>query len=65
LAGAAAPAGALDALVVVFVVAALLIAPSPGVLYRIDQCSRLVGYGLGSDVENGSAPASGPGGGIG
>jgi cytochrome d ubiquinol oxidase subunit II len=49
LADAAAPSGALDALLVVFVVAALLIAPSLAVLYHLDQRSRLVGHGLGSN----------------
>jgi cytochrome d ubiquinol oxidase subunit II len=46
---AAAPAGALEALLVVFVVAAVLIAPSLALLYSLDQRSRLVVHGLGSD----------------
>jgi cytochrome d ubiquinol oxidase subunit II len=45
LADAAAPAGALDALLVVFVVAALLIAPSIALLYALTQRSRLSGHG--------------------
>ncbi len=49
LAAAAAPAGALEALLVVFVIAALVIAPSLALLYRLDQGSRLEGHGLGSD----------------
>jgi cytochrome d ubiquinol oxidase subunit II len=49
IADAAAPAGALDALLVVFVIAALVIAPSLALLYRLDQGSRLEGHGLGSD----------------
>jgi cytochrome d ubiquinol oxidase subunit II len=44
IAQAAAPAGALDALLVVFVVAALVIAPSLGFLYVLDQRSRLVSH---------------------
>ena len=50
LADAAAPAGSLDALLIVFVLAALLIAPSLALLYLLDQRSRLSGHGLGSDV---------------
>lgn len=50
LADAAAPAGALDALLVVFVVAALVIGPSLGVLYLLDQRNRLAGHGLGTDL---------------
>ena len=65
LADAAAPGGALDALVIVFVVAALAIAPSLGVLYHLDQRSRLIGDGLGSDIGNGGAVDHGPGGGTG
>jgi cytochrome bd ubiquinol oxidase subunit II len=48
---AAAPSGSLEALLVIFVVAALIIAPSLGLLYLLDQRSRLVGHGLGSDVD--------------
>ena len=46
LADAAAPAGSLEALLVVFVVAALVIAPSLALLYVLDQRSRLVSHGL-------------------
>jgi cytochrome d ubiquinol oxidase subunit II len=46
---AAAPAGALEGLLVVFVVAAVLIAPSLALLYSLAQRSRLVAHGLGSD----------------
>jgi cytochrome d ubiquinol oxidase subunit II len=49
LAAAAAPSGAQEALLVVFVVAALLIAPSLGLLYMLDQRSRLEGHGIGGD----------------
>ncbi len=45
LADAAAPPGALDALLVVFVVAALLIAPSIALLYTLTQRNRLGGHG--------------------
>ena len=44
LADAAAPSGALEALLVVFVVAALLIAPSLGLLYTLTQRNRLGGH---------------------
>ena len=44
LADAAAPSGALDALLVVFVVAALLIAPSIALLYTLTQRNRLGGH---------------------
>ena len=44
LADAAAPAGSLEALLVVFVVAALVIAPSLGLLYYLDQRSQLVNH---------------------
>lgn len=47
LAAAAAPIGAQEALLVVFVVAALVIAPSLALLYALDQRSRLEGHGLG------------------
>lgn len=57
LTDAAAPAGSLEALLVIFIVAAVLIAPSLGVLYVLDQRSRLIGHGLGSDI------GGGPGGG--
>ena len=46
---AAAPPGALDGLLVVFVVAAVVIAPSLALLYYLDQRSRLVAHGPGSD----------------
>ena len=49
LADAAAPAGSLEGLLVVFVAAALVIAPSLGLLYTLDQRSRLTGHGLGTD----------------
>ena len=44
LAAAAAPQGSLDALLVIFVAAALLIAPSLALLYVLDQRSRLAGH---------------------
>ncbi len=47
LGAAAAPSGALEALLVVFVLAAALIAPSLGLLYWLDQQSRLEGHGIG------------------
>jgi cytochrome bd ubiquinol oxidase subunit II len=53
LAEAAAPAGALAALLVIFVVAALVIAPSLLLLFVLDQRSRLETHGLG----NGDAAA--------
>ncbi len=53
-ADAAAPAGALDALLLIFVVAALVIAPSLALLYDLDQRDRLKGHGVGTDVERGS-----------
>ena len=46
LADAAAPPGSLGALLIVFVVAALVIAPSLALLYFLDQRSRLVSHGL-------------------
>jgi cytochrome d ubiquinol oxidase subunit II len=49
LAAAAAPSGAQEALLVVFIVAALLIAPSLALLYTLDQRSRLEGHGIGGD----------------
>lgn len=45
LAQAAAPAGSLEALLVVFIVAALVIAPSLGLLFYLVQGSRLGGHG--------------------
>ena len=55
-ADAAAPAGSLDALLVIFVVAALVIAPSIALLYSLDQRDRLKGHGVGTDVERTSVP---------
>jgi cytochrome d ubiquinol oxidase subunit II len=49
LADAAAPAGSIDALLVVFVVAAVVIAPSLALLYYLDQRSHLVGHGIERD----------------
>ena len=46
LADAAAPTGSLAALLVIFVVAALVIAPSLGLLYYLDQRSRLESHGV-------------------
>jgi cytochrome bd ubiquinol oxidase subunit II len=46
LAAAAAPTGSLGALLVIFVVAALVIAPSLALLYYLDQRSRLESHGL-------------------
>lgn len=46
LAEAAAPSGSLDALLVIFIVAALVIAPSLLLLFVLDQRSRLTGHGL-------------------
>jgi cytochrome bd ubiquinol oxidase subunit II len=46
LAEAAAPQGSQESLLVVFIVAALVIAPSLGLLYYLDQRSRLVHHGL-------------------
>jgi cytochrome d ubiquinol oxidase subunit II len=48
-ADAASPAGSLDALLVVFVVAFLVVAPALGLLFVLDQRSRLTGHGVGSD----------------
>jgi len=50
-ADAASPSGSLDALLAVFIVAVLVIAPSLGLLFMLDQRNRLSGYGVGSDVE--------------
>jgi cytochrome d ubiquinol oxidase subunit II len=44
LTDAAAPTGSLEALLVIFVVAALVIAPSLALLYSLDQRSRLEGH---------------------
>jgi cytochrome d ubiquinol oxidase subunit II len=44
---AAAPSGSIGALLAVFVVAALIIAPSLALLYYLDQRSRLEGHGAG------------------
>jgi cytochrome d ubiquinol oxidase subunit II len=46
---AASPAGSLDALLVVFVVAFLIVGPALGLLFALDQRSRLTGHGVGSD----------------
>jgi cytochrome d ubiquinol oxidase subunit II len=51
-ADAAAPVGSLDALLVIFVVAALVIAPSLALLYGLDQRDRLKGHGVGTDVDS-------------
>jgi cytochrome d ubiquinol oxidase subunit II len=56
LAEAAAPAGSLDALLVIFVVAALVIAPSLALLYYLDQASRLGGHGAATSPQ-GDRPA--------
>jgi cytochrome d ubiquinol oxidase subunit II len=48
LADAAAPTGSLEALLVIFIVAALVIAPSLALLYYLDQRSRLEGHGIAS-----------------
>jgi cytochrome d ubiquinol oxidase subunit II len=53
LADAAAPDGTLSALLVVFIAAALVIAPALALLYSLDQRSRLEGHGLGTDVGSG------------
>ena len=53
LTDAASPSGSLEALMVIFVVAALVIAPSLAFLYRLDERGRLVGHGVGTDVEHG------------
>jgi cytochrome d ubiquinol oxidase subunit II len=49
LAAAAAPPGSQEALFVIFLVAALVIAPALGLLYSLDQRSRLEGHGLGGE----------------
>ena len=56
LAEAAAPAGSLDALLVIFVVAALVIAPSLALLFYLDQASRLGGHGAATSPQ-GDRPA--------
>jgi cytochrome d ubiquinol oxidase subunit II len=50
LADAAAPSGSLDALLIVFVVAALVIGPSLALLYVLTQRSRLESHEVGTDV---------------
>jgi cytochrome bd ubiquinol oxidase subunit II len=50
LADAAAPTGSLDALLIVFVAAALVIAPSLALLYILSQRSRLESHGVGTDL---------------
>jgi cytochrome d ubiquinol oxidase subunit II len=59
LADAGAPSGSLTALLIVFAVAAMIIAPSLGLLYLLDQRSRLAGHGLGSDVPGIGSKANG------
>jgi cytochrome d ubiquinol oxidase subunit II len=58
---AASPAGTLDALLVVFVLAALVIAPALALLFALDQRDRLAGYGVGSDVETAPHDRAAPG----
>lgn len=53
LTAAAAPEGTLISVLVVFVFAVLLIVPSLGLLYVLDQRSHLVGHGIGSDDARG------------
>ena len=60
-ADAASPSGSLDALLVVFVLAALIIAPSLALLFALDQRDRLAGHGVGSDVETASGDRRAPG----
>jgi cytochrome d ubiquinol oxidase subunit II len=55
---AAAPSGSLEALLVIFVVAAVVIAPSLALLYSLDQRDRLKGHGVGTDVEPDSVQES-------
>ena len=49
LSDAAAPSATLGALLVIFLVAALVIGPSLGLLYTLDQRNRLEGHGIGVD----------------
>jgi len=53
---AASPGGTLEALVVIFVVAVLVIGPSLALLFGLDQRDRLTGHGVGTDVEPPSTP---------
>jgi cytochrome bd ubiquinol oxidase subunit II len=57
LADAAAPGASLDALLVVFVVAALVIVPSLALLFTLAERSRLEGAGLGGDAPAGANDA--------
>jgi cytochrome bd ubiquinol oxidase subunit II len=50
LAEAAAPSGSMDALLIVFIVAGLVIAPSLALLYVLSQRSRLESHGTGTDL---------------
>jgi cytochrome d ubiquinol oxidase subunit II len=56
IAAAAAPEGSLEALVVIFIVAALLIVPSLALLFSLDQRSRLESHGLGTDSPDPGKP---------
>ena len=56
LADAAAPRGSIEALLVVFIVAALVIAPSLALLYYLAQRSRLVSHALDSGGGDRDAP---------
>jgi cytochrome d ubiquinol oxidase subunit II len=47
---AAAPTGTLDAVLVVFVIAAVVILPALGLLYTLDQKSLLAGEGGSEDA---------------
>ena len=58
LADAAAPPGSQAALLIVFIVAALVIAPSLGLLYYLDQQSRLLGHAVSPDVAPGDTVES-------
>lgn len=55
LAAAAAPSGSQEALLVVFLAAAVLIAPSLALLYALDQRSRLEGHEIGVDPTGGTS----------